>query len=175
MLVSQYVALMESDDTRPPHAFAALFHALAAPSAASVAAGTPSPRRAHQAPALWRGCVDAVCSEVELVDDTVNPTVELVDDTKNPTVELVDDTLNPTVKYDGGAVGTAAAVAADSGGSAATSAALALAQRSRAVTAKWAGMGRYLGWQNALAAPLALAQNRFVEIPALHQTCLYPR
>jgi glycosyltransferase involved in cell wall biosynthesis len=37
------------------------------------------------------------------------------------------------------------------------------------------GMRRYLGWQNRLVEPQALARARFVEIPALHQSGLYRR
>jgi len=39
--------------------------------------------------------------------------------------------------------------------------------------ARTPGMRRYLDWQNALATHDALARERFVEIPALHQTGLY--
>jgi glycosyltransferase involved in cell wall biosynthesis len=37
------------------------------------------------------------------------------------------------------------------------------------------GMRRYVGWQNALTTPDAMARGRFIEIPALHQTGLYRR
>lgn len=37
------------------------------------------------------------------------------------------------------------------------------------------GMLRYIEWQNTLLAPEELFGNRFVEIPALHQSGLYPR
>ena len=39
--------------------------------------------------------------------------------------------------------------------------------------ARTAGMRRYLAWQNALLSHDELARERFVEIPALHQTGLY--
>lgn len=38
-----------------------------------------------------------------------------------------------------------------------------------------AGMARYINWQNSLLDPSDLLANRFVEIPALHQSGLYPR
>ncbi|CAJ1402465.1 unnamed protein product [Effrenium voratum] len=37
------------------------------------------------------------------------------------------------------------------------------------------GMARYVQWQNSLLQPEELMQSRFVEIPALHQSGLYPR
>lgn len=37
------------------------------------------------------------------------------------------------------------------------------------------GMNTYVNWQNGLLQPEELMQNRFVEIPALHQSGLYPR
>lgn len=37
------------------------------------------------------------------------------------------------------------------------------------------GMRRYLDWQNGLTTPEAMANSRFVEIPALHQSGLYRR
>jgi len=37
------------------------------------------------------------------------------------------------------------------------------------------GMNAYVEWQNGLLLPEELMQNRFVEIPALHQSGLYPR
>eukprot|EP00445_Apocalathium_hangoei_P029032 CAMPEP_0203927018 /NCGR_PEP_ID=MMETSP0359-20131031/66486_1 /ASSEMBLY_ACC=CAM_ASM_000338 /TAXON_ID=268821 /ORGANISM="Scrippsiella Hangoei, Strain SHTV-5" /LENGTH=486 /DNA_ID=CAMNT_0050855713 /DNA_START=56 /DNA_END=1513 /DNA_ORIENTATION=- len=38
-----------------------------------------------------------------------------------------------------------------------------------------AGMARYVDWQNSLLQPDELLSNRFVEIPALHQSGIYPR
>eukprot|EP01050_Picozoa_sp_SAG11_P022082 SAG11_NODE_4077_length_2075_cov_3.279352_2_plen_62_part_01 len=35
------------------------------------------------------------------------------------------------------------------------------------------GMGGYVGWQNALLRPEAMAAARFVEIPALHQSAIF--
>merc|ERR1711972_169031 len=37
------------------------------------------------------------------------------------------------------------------------------------------GMDRYVAWQNGLLDPKDHLENRFVEIPALHQTGIYPR
>ena len=41
--------------------------------------------------------------------------------------------------------------------------------------ARTPGMRRYLDWQNGLLTPADMARERFVEIPALHQTGLYRR
>jgi len=41
--------------------------------------------------------------------------------------------------------------------------------------ARTAGMRRYLDWQNGLLTGEAMSRERFVEIPALHQTGLYRR
>ncbi len=41
--------------------------------------------------------------------------------------------------------------------------------------ARTPGMRRYLDWQNSLLSGEAMARERFVEIPALHQTGLYRR
>jgi len=157
---------MESDDTRPTHAFATLFAALTpqnkdtTSNAAAAVATTGStaqapaqnnPSRRTSKVAEWRGYVDAVCSEIELVDDSI----ELRDD--------VDSLLNHN--------SPACSAARHSN----EKDALRQMQRARAVGEKWVGMHRYLAWQNALTSPAALAQNRFVEIPALHQTCLYLR
>ena len=37
------------------------------------------------------------------------------------------------------------------------------------------GMARYVAWQNGLQTPQEIALNRYVEIPALHQSALYKR
>ncbi len=37
------------------------------------------------------------------------------------------------------------------------------------------GMEGYAAWQNGLLTPLAMSSERFVEIPALHQTCVFRR
>lgn len=37
------------------------------------------------------------------------------------------------------------------------------------------GLARYIEWQNSLQDPQEMMENRFVEIPGLHQTGLYPR
>jgi len=37
------------------------------------------------------------------------------------------------------------------------------------------GMQRYVEWQNSLQSPAEMAHARFIEIPALHQSCLYKR
>ena len=41
----------------------------------------------------------------------------------------------------------------------------------------WArpGMAEYVAWQNALLAPEQMAAERFIEIPALHQTAIFRR
>ncbi|KAL1521700.1 hypothetical protein AB1Y20_021355 [Prymnesium parvum] len=37
------------------------------------------------------------------------------------------------------------------------------------------GMEEYVGWQNSLCSPEAMAAGRFIEIPALHQTAIFRR
>jgi hypothetical protein len=170
---------MESDDTRPVHAFAALFaallpqnndhitHPVAAVTGNTTASLIASSRKSplQRSPKLveWRGHVDAVCSEVELVDDSIEFDSSPVLKGGNSNAKTSDSQLN-----DQNAIGSATDKSIE------TNASRQL-QRARAIGAKWAGMHRYLGWQNALTTPAALAQNRFVEIPALHQTCLYPK
>ena len=64
------------------------------------------------------------------------------------------------------AVNLAAALAADRSLAAVTS-------RVAQFGARTPGMRRYLDWQNALLDHEVMAGQRFVEIPALHQTGLY--
>ncbi|MCB9898722.1 MAG: glycosyltransferase [Planctomycetes bacterium] len=47
--------------------------------------------------------------------------------------------------------------------------------RAGQIGARTPGMRRYLDWQNALLSGARMAAERFVEIPALHQTGLYRR
>lgn len=163
------VALMESDDTRPPHALAVL--------AAHLAAGNgsgfpPSPPPTPSPPGLTEvgatvavsttavaaagvsavrsggessGRLDLVCSEVELVRCPARGE------------SSADASTNDA------AAAESSRKSDSSGGS------------SGGADAEWAGMARYVGWQNGVRSGAEMAAARFVEIPALHQSSLYRR
>jgi hypothetical protein len=150
------VALMESDDTRPPHALAALASRALTPTTSSSSSSSASSPEKESVEVV----VDAVCSEVELVTTaagSITTTVALAHHhatSRNSSSSSSGNQGDESVgDQDGSSSSSSSSSSKDSKSS------------------EWEGMGRYIGWQNSLHSPLELARSRFIEVRSLLTLC----